>query len=362
MKKITLRLKENAYDIIIASGLLKKSGSFIRKLKIGRHAYIITNYKIKKNYGKILKDSLNKEDITSNFRLVKDNEKAKSIYLSIKIIKDILRLNKTTDTFIVAFGGGVIGDLSGFIASIYKRGIPYVQIPTTLLGQIDSGIGGKTAVDLKEAKNMIGTFYQPSLVLNDISLLKSLDKRQLRSGIAEAIKYGIIKDGFILNYIEKNLNKIFAYNEEVLENLIYHCAKIKAKIVEFDEKEKKMLRTILNFGHTIGHALEAASGYKTYTHGEAIGIGMLVALEIGTKLKLTSQGLLKRVEDLLKKVGLPVKINRRLELERIIQAHYFDKKFKGKENRFVLIQKIGRPIIKEKVPLPLIKEAIKKYY
>jgi 3-dehydroquinate synthase len=272
-----------------------------------------------------------------------------------------LKFEKTLDTFIIALGGGVVGDLSGFIASIYKRGIPYIQIPTTLLGQIDSGIGGKTAVDLKEAKNMIGTFYQPALVLNDISLLKTLSPRQMRSGIAEAIKYGIIRDSSILDYIERYLKEIMAFNENILEDLVYRCAKIKAEIVEIDEKEKKNIRTILNFGHTLGHALETASGYRLYTHGEAIGIGMLTALYIGVKLKITPLDLLNRVRDLMRKVGLPLKINQKISVNKIIQAYYYDKKFKAKKNRFILIKNFGKTIIKENIPLSLVREAVKSH-
>jgi len=362
MKKIKLKLKENTYEIIIATDLLRKAGLFISKLGMGTHAYVITNDIINKNYGKILKASLGKKKIVSTFRLVKDSEKAKSIYICIRLIRDILKFEKTLDTFIIALGGGVVGDLAGFVASIYKRGIPYIQIPTTLLGQIDSGIGGKTAVDLKEAKNMIGTFYQPALVLNDISLLKTLNIRQMRSGIAEAIKYGIIKDGFILDYIERYFKDIMIFEEGILEKLVYRCAKIKVRIVELDEKEKNNIRTILNFGHTVGHALEAASGYRLYTHGEAVGIGMLVALYIGLKLRITAYELFNRVEYLMRKIELPLKIDQRISVDKIIQAYYYDKKFKAQKNRFVLLENIGKTIIKEDIPLFLVREAIERFY
>jgi len=362
MKKITLKLKDKNYDIIINTDLIKNTGLFLSKLNLGTHAFVITNSIINKNYGEILKASLKKKKITSTFRLVKDSEKAKSVHTCIKIIKEMLRYEAVSDIFIIAFGGGVVGDLSGFIASIYKRGIHYIQIPTTLLGQIDSGIGGKTAVDLKEAKNMVGSFYQPSLVLDDISLLKTLNPRQMRSGIAEAIKYGIIRDGFILNYIDKYFAGIMAFNEQILESLVFRCVKIKKEIVEIDEKESKGIRTILNFGHTIGHALEAASGYSLYTHGEAIGLGMLVALNIGVKLKITPQALVERIKYLMTKVGLPLRINPKISVEKIIQAYYYDKKFKAQRNRFVLVKDIGKTLIKENIALFVVKEAIKEFY
>jgi len=362
MKKITVNLKEHKYDIIIKRGLLKHAGELIKDLEIGQKTCVITNALIDKNYGNALRDSLNKEKIGFFFRLIEDSEKAKSAHLCLKVIKEILKFEHRKGVFITAFGGGVVGDVAGFIASIYKRGIPYIQIPTTLLAQIDSSIGGKTGVDLKEAKNLIGSFYQPHLVLIDVSLLKSLSLRQMRSGLAEAIKYGIIKDSSILDYIDDYYPDILKGNEEIMEPLVYRCAKIKAEIVEMDEKEKYMIRTILNFGHTIGHALEAASDYRMYTHGEAIAIGMLVALMIGVKLGVNSFALYERIKNLLRKIGLPVHIKNKIRINDIIKAYYYDKKFKDKENRFVLVKGLEKPFVKENIPLKLIQQTINIHY
>ena len=184
-------------------------------------------------------------------------------------------------TPVLALGGGVIGDLAGFVASTYLRGIPLIQVPTTLLAQVDSSIGGKTAVDHGRLKNMIGTFYQPRLVFSDISLIKSLDGRQVGTGLAEVIKYAVIKDAAFFDYLEKNIDRVFAFDDKVLENIVYRSAKIKAEIVEKDEKDVGLRRS-LNFGHTVGHAVESASNFSL-SHGEAVALGMLAAAESPSK-------------------------------------------------------------------------------
>ena len=275
MKKITVRLKEREHQIIIDDNILSRAGELIRRLKIGDHAFIITNPTIKRIFEKKLKLSLAKQSISTKIKVIADSEKSKSMPVAVSLIKDIADYDINKKIFIVALGGGVIGDLAGFPASIYKRGIPYVQIPTTLLAQIDSSIGGKTAVDLKQAKNLIGAFYQPRLIISDLSCLNTLGMRDIRSGLAEAIKYGIIKDKSLFSYIQRNYKHLINRKTKYLEPLIFRCSKIKSEIVQKDEKEKKQIRTVLNFGHTIGHAIEAASGYRGYNHGEAVAIGMI---------------------------------------------------------------------------------------
>lgn len=357
MKIIRVNLKPRSHNIIIGEDLLLRLGRIIRKLNIGKDAFIITNSKIKNKYGRRLNRSITSQGFSIKYRLVPDTERSKSIDIVFSIIKDLSNYDKKKNIFIIALGGGVIGDLSGFVASIYKRGIPYIQVPTTLLAQIDSSIGGKTAVDLTDAKNLVGAFYQPRLILSDTSTLVSLNLRQIRTGLSEAIKYGIIKDKFLFAYIEKNYNDIFERDKKRIEFLIYQCSRIKAKIIEQDERERKGIRTILNFGHTVGHAIEAASGYRRYTHGEAIALGMLAATYISKKLGFINESIYKRIRNLIKSVGLPVKIEK-LSLSKIIKAHYRDKKFIGGENRFVLIKGIGKPIIVKNIKLEIIKEAL----
>jgi len=359
MHTIKLNLKKRSYKIIIGSKIINTLGRYINKLNIGGDAYVITNLSIKNRYGNLLNEALKKGGLDVRFKLVPDREESKSIETASLLIRDMVGYDKRRRLFIIAFGGGVIGDLAGFVASIYKRGVPYIQIPTTLLAQVDSSIGGKTALDLGEGKNLIGAFYQPSLVFSDVRLLNTLEKRQIRSGLAEVIKYGIIREPHLFLYLEKRYKDIFALKPRALEYIVACCSYIKADIVQRDEKEEKGLRTILNFGHTIGHAIEAASDYKTYNHGEAIALGMLIASDISRRLNLIDQAVFERIENLIKAAGLPTRIER-VSLPKIINAHYRDKKFIGLKNRFVLIRGIGKTKIVEDVPLRIIKEAIKK--
>ncbi len=359
MHVLKLKLKEHGYNIIIGSNTLNLLGKYIRKLNIGSDAYVITNAFIKNKYGRILSKILKKSGFSVRFKVVPDTEKSKSIKVAASIINDITHYDKKRSLFIVALGGGVIGDLSGFTASIYKRGAPYIQVPTTLLAQVDSSIGGKTAVDLNEGKNLVGAFYQPRLVASDVSILRSLDARQIRAGIAEVIKYGVIKDAELFVYLEKNYQDILDLKSPALEFIVMRASKIKAKIVEQDEREEKGIRTILNFGHTIGHAIEAAAKFKGYNHGEAVALGMLVASDISNSLNLINRLTAQRIENLIKAVGLPDKIEK-TPIRDIIKMHYHDKKFIGSANRFVLIKGIGQAKIVKNIPLEIIRQALQK--
>lgn len=359
MKILKVNLKQRSYQIIIGFGVIGNLGRYIQRLNLGTDAYIITNSLIKKKYGHIILKSLNNYDIHSTFNLIADSEKSKSLNSCLRVIRDLARFDRNKRTFIIAFGGGVIGDLSGFIASIYKRGIPYIQIPTTLLACVDSSIGGKTGVDLKLGKNLVGTFYQPRLVVSELSFLRSLSLRQVRAGLAEIIKYAVIKNKSLFRFLEKNYPEIIKIKNRAfaLEHIVNCCAQIKAKIVEQDETESKGIRTILNFGHTLGHAIEAASAYQKYNHGEAVALGMLLAARISTKLNLTNQATLRKIENLIKLTGLPVFI-KDVSLKKILKACYRDKKFIGSMNRFVLIEDIGKTTIKQNLPLSIIRDSL----
>jgi 3-dehydroquinate synthase len=359
MKTIRVPLKERSHNIIIGRGVLNAAGGLLKRLKLGSDAYIITNARIKSLYGQALEKSLKKAGVSARFKLVADSERSKSIETAAEIIKNLAAYDAKKKIFIIALGGGVIGDLAGFVASIYKRGIPYVQIPTTLLAQIDSAIGGKTAIDLKEGKNLAGAFYQPRLILSDINCLRSLSSRQIKAGLAEAVKYGIIKDKILLGYLRENHKKILSGNPRALEFVVYRCSRIKAGIIARDERETKHIRTILNFGHTIGHAIEAATVYSGYNHGEAVALGMLCAADLSRRLKLINREASERIEGLIRVLGLPLTI-KKAPFTKIIAAHYHDKKFIGPRNRFVLIKgNKTRPVIKENIPLRVIEETIK---
>jgi len=358
-----IRLKVNlgprSYNIIIGRGILNKLGLELLKLQAGTDAYIITNSWLKNKYGAELQKCLRKSGFNSHFKIVPNSEKSKSLEAASVVIKDLAAWDRRRRVFIIAFGGGVVGDLAGFVASLYKRGTSYVQVPTTLLAQVDSSIGGKTAVDLDLGKNLVGAFYQPRLVFSEINFLKSLDKKQLASGMAEVIKYAVIKDSRLFSFLENKYKDVLRNDPAALEKIVCACGGIKAGIVSRDEKEFLGLRTILNFGHTIGHAVEAAGGYKGYNHGEAVSLGMVVAADLSRLLKLIDPGLVSRIRELLRLYGLPVKL-KGVSTEKIIRAHYRDKKFIGKENKLVLISGLARPKIARNVPLSLIKEAVGK--
>lgn len=358
MHILKLNLKKSPYNIIIGSDILNHLGKYVCKLNIGCDAYVITNAFIKNKYGGLLNKILKESGFTVRFKVVPDTEKSKSIEVATLVIKDIMHYDKKRRIFIVAFGGGVIGDLAGFIASIYKRGVPYVQVPTTLLAQVDSSIGGKTAIDLSQGKNLVGAFYQPRIVFSDVNILRTLDKRQVQSGLAEVIKYGIIKDAGLFNYLEKSYQEILDLKLAALTFIVMRASQIKAKIVRQDEREEKGIRTILNFGHTIGHAIEAAARYKGYNHGEAVALGMLVASDISKKLNLINNATAQRIENLITAVGLPVKIEK-ASLGEIIKMHYHDKKFTGSQNKFVLVKSIGKTKVVRNIPLKIIRQALK---
>lgn len=358
MKKTSVRLGERAYDIHIGRGLVRDCGRIISTLAAGSDAVVITNKCLSGLYKKTLKRSLGAASITSYFETVPDSEKAKSSSVAVDLMNRISSYDRAKEIFIIAFGGGVIGDLAGFVAAVYKRGVPYIQIPTTLLAQVDSAIGGKVAIDLPVAKNLVGAFYQPKAVISDISLLGSLPKRQIKSGLAEIIKYGVIADRRLFEFLEKNYDKVLALDGDALEYVIFRSSRIKASIVEKDEFDKNGIRAVLNYGHTIGHAIESASGYSgRFSHGEAVAIGMAAASSISVKLGMLKKTEARRIEGLLNNVGLPTRAAG-LKVRRVYEAHLHDKKFTRGKNRFILLSGIGSSSVVEGVPERIVKNVL----
>lgn len=361
MNPIIVHLKERGYKILIEENL-KRLPIQLRGLRLEGNAVVVTNPNVGALYGKfigeILKDSVSRLTFIS----VPDSEKAKSLQEACRLLNLISSIDaKGKKIFLLALGGGVVGDLSGFAASVYRRGIPYVQLPTTLLSQVDSSIGGKVAVDMPAGKNLIGSFYQPRLVYSDTSFIKTLSQRDFLSGMAEVIKYGIIKDDALFNYIESNREVILKRKEDTLSTIITKCAKIKADIVSMDERETKGIRTILNFGHTIGHGIETAVGYSgAYSHGEAIALGMLAASRISNRLGYLSRKSLFRIEEIVGKFGLPVMLKKEIIIHKIMRSVDYDKKFIHGVTRFVLPVKIGKVTIKERIPEKIIHNELEK--
>lgn len=361
MKSVRVALKQNPYTIFIGSSILTDIGKHLSGLALGDTAVIVTDPLIQRLHGDVLTRGLKRAGFNVKIFTVPAGEKSKSIQTASDLMKRAADYDVFKKIFIAAFGGGVIGDLAGFAASVYKRGVPYVQIPTTLLAQIDSAIGGKAAVDLPVGKNLVGTFYQPKLVFSDVSLLSTLPKRQIRNGLAEAVKYGVICDRKLFNYIAKNYARLLAGDSSALSSLVYRCSLIKARVVEQDEKETKGIRTILNFGHTIGHAIETAGGYHLYHHGEAIALGMRAAAEISYQLGMLKKQDGESLNKLLTNIGLPEYIEK-LNLSKILSVMKHDKKFLAGRNRFVLAQRIGKVKVIEGVPLDVIKSSLQLFH
>lgn len=357
MKKIEVCLKENSYSIIIKRNLKNNLAAYLKRIKLGNFGFILASQKIYNLYRPLIEKNFSR----SEFKVIvcADGEKVKSKEWFFKVLNQMLDtgLNRKKP-YLVCLGGGTIGDLGGFIASVYRRGINYVQVPTTLIGQIDSSIGGKTAIDLPQAKNIIGTFYQPKAVLIDPSFLDTLPDKDLKEGLAEAIKYGLIKDKKIFFLLKDNNQKILAKSPVLLNNLIYACAKIKADIVSRDEKEKKGLRTILNFGHTFAHGLETASGYKKVSHGKAVGIGMLYAACLSEHLKKTGPDTARKIAFLLKLFGFSLKV--KFNSQEVLKAINYDKKFTQGRIRMVLIERIGKVSVSNRINQADLKKTVKK--
>ncbi len=360
MQQISIHLKENGYKIIVGTKILSTLGSTLRHLRPGTDAVIITNPSIQRYHGAGLVAGLRQNGFSVKVLEVAPGERSKSAQGAFKLLEAIARYDINKNIFIVAFGGGVIGDLAGFVAAIYKRGVPYIQVPTTLLAQIDSAIGGKTAIDLPVGKNLVGAFYQPKLVFSDIAVLSTLPKRQIRNGLAEAVKYGVIQDKGLFDYINAHAGALLKADEKIFTEVVLKCSRIKAKVITADEKETKAIRTILNFGHTVGHAVEAGAGYNFYHHGEAIALGMRVAAEISCRLNLLPASDAKKIGVVLSKLGLPERI-KKVNFSQILDHMAHDKKFQAGKNRFVLATTIGRVKVVENVPLTVIKSAIKTY-
>ncbi len=357
MKKVKVNLKERSYNIIVRADLAK-IGSSLRALKIGQKVMIVTNPKVGHWYLPQVEQSLKKAGFTVNCTMIPDGERYKSQESANKVYARCLQYGLDRGGTILALGGGVIGDLAGFAAATFMRGINLVQVPTTLLAQVDSSVGGKVGINLPDGKNMVGAFYQPKLVYTDLKTLRTLPAKEFSHGLAEVIKYGVIYDASLFAYLEKNIGRLKKLDETVLQKVISRCCAIKARVVALDEKEKN-LRAILNFGHTIGHALEGITRYKKYKHGEAVAIGMIGAARIAECLKLNAEGISGRMEKLLIKAGLPVQVKGvKLVWADFLRFMQHDKKVLAGNIRFVLPVAIGKVKIIDTVPLPVIKEVI----
>lgn len=342
--KVNLDKKNSSsYEIRIGKDILDRMTLLIAKdHKAGRYA-VITDDCVYAIYGKKFVDAL--KDIGLKTFLIEftAGEASKNIKTVLDIAGKLMESGADRETCLVALGGGVVGDIVGFVASVFMRSVPYIQIPTTLVAQVDSSIGGKTGVDLSFGKNLLGTFYQPQAVFVNLSFLDTLPEKEFNNGLAEIIKYGIIDDEKMFCALEDNMNALKSKDTKFMSNIIENCCHIKKSVVEIDEKEQG-LRRILNFGHTLGHALEAISKF-TITHGEGVAMGMVAAARISEKMGYLENKASGRIETLIRQAGLPVKIPKSLDVEKIIVQLKMDKKKKNDVIHFVLLKKIGMPFI-----------------
>ncbi len=344
---VTVGLGERSYPIRIARGLLDQLGSDIASRTIGNRFCVISDDQVAGLYGEPLMRSLSANGLHAEMITFPHGEASKELATITTLARQLAKNGFDRGDALIALGGGVTGDITGFLASVYMRGIPFVQVPTTLLAQVDSSVGGKTGVDIPEGKNLIGTFYQPQAVYIDPDVLSTLPEQEFLGGLAEVIKYGIIRDKEFFDFLAVNCKAILALKDSALMPLIARCCKIKAQVVEEDEREGG-LRRILNFGHTIGHAVEAASNF-TLIHGLAIAIGMRAATDLAVLCGQCSPENSQAVRRILEDFSLPVDIPPGLDRQAIRRFLLADKKTVGGRVFFVLPREIGRVIITDKV-------------
>ena len=347
MPPINVKLKSNSvrsYPIVVKNGLLGQVAgrlkTHLKKPKPGQKHVIITDHHVKKLYGTKLQRQLEKAGLKTVLIAIPAGEKSKTLGQLEKITAEMVLKRVSRDDYVIALGGGVIGDMSGFAAAVYMRGLPFIQIPTTLLAMVDAAIGGKTGVNLKSGKNLIGCFHQPQMVLIDPKFLKTLPPKEFRNGMAEIIKHALIQDPVLFNYLEKNTRQILSHQPLALNKIIVQSCRIKARIVEKDEKENR-LRMILNYGHTLGHALEKLSNYRL-PHGDCVSIGIQLINQITTQKKLLPQTTTSRIEKLLQAYDLPTQPPKNISLKKLLQTAQTDKKVRANQINFVILRKIGQ--------------------
>jgi len=355
MKRVKIELGSYSYGIRVGTGLLARIGLWLKERGFSSKAVIITDTIVEGLYAEVLERGLANAGFDVTILEVPSGEEQKSLETAGRLYEDLSDAYTERMSPVLALGGGVIGDLAGFVAATYMRGVPLIQVPTTLLAQVDSSIGGKTAVDHGQLKNIVGVFYQPQMVVADIDTLKTLPEIELTNGLAEVIKSAAIRNRNLFNFLDINMNKALEYHPGVLETIVLETARIKAEIVEKDEKETG-LRGILNFGHTIGHAVEAASNFQL-KHGQAVAIGMTAAAKISSRMEILDEVDVVNLERIIVKAGLPTEMPD-IDKEAVMQAMQHDKKVLQDRVRFVLLKSIGNAFISDEVDPALVEEVL----
>jgi 3-dehydroquinate synthase len=338
---VTIKLGPRSYPVHIGENLLDETGRICRGLLLKGRAAIVSDRKVADLYGERVSDALAKEGFKVSAHLVDPGEPSKSFSVAAALCEDFARHGVDRQSFVVALGGGVVGDLAGFAAAIYYRGVPVIQIPTTIMAQVDSSVGGKTGINLSAGKNLVGAFHQPIAVLADTTTLATLGRREWNEGFAEVIKYGVIREKGLLAELRDS-----TWN---LPDLVQRCVEIKSSFVEEDERETTGSRAVLNFGHTLGHAIEAVAGYGTLLHGEAVALGMVAAAHVSAERAGLQQEDIEELVSVIGRLDLPTKLPVRLSRDRILEKVFADKKFVNGKIRFVVTPKLGRALLVENI-------------
>ncbi len=352
---VKVSLGKRSYDIIIQREGIGNLGQYLHQLQFSGKVGIVTNSTIYRLYGEKVIRSLKQCSFSCQTILIPDGEKAKTLQWVGKILNELVQHQFERNSVLVALGGGVIGDITGFAAAVYLRGIPFVQVATTLMAQVDSSVGGKTGVNHPLGKNLIGAFYQPSLVLLDTDTLRTLPKREWIAGLAEVIKYGMIADRTFFRFLEDQIGAILKMKSEIVQSVVKRCCEIKASVVARDELESG-LRRILNYGHTIGHALESWGRYRKFIHGEAVGMGMVCEAELSRFLGLCSEEVVTRQRELIQSAGLPQSIPP-LHFRDLWSAMLHDKKVASGQVHCVVPRKIGKVEV-----IPLQRDKVRQWF
>ncbi|MBX9787598.1 MAG: 3-dehydroquinate synthase [Pirellulales bacterium] len=349
LKIVRVALAERAYDIQIGAGTLATADQFVARHASARHVVIVTDRNVAAPYAAAVAGSLRTAGLKVNLEALEPGEATKSIATAERLWNRLLALGADRRTLVVAVGGGVIGDVAGFAAATFARGLAFVQVPTTLLAQVDSSVGGKVGINLPGAKNMVGAFWQPRGVLVDTAVLESLPASEYRAGLAEVVKYGVALDSHFFDWLERHAAELNARDAATLTHVVERSCRLKADVVEADERELTGRRAVLNYGHTFAHAIEAVSEYSGWLHGEAVAVGMHCAARLAERLGRIDAEVVRRQRELLVALGLPIELPP-LGAERLLAAMARDKKVEAGKLRFVLPNRLGHAELVEDVP------------
>ena len=346
-----------SYPVVAGWGVIERLGDKFVELGIQGPVYIITDENVMQLYGRAAQWSLQRSGIAAHCFIIPAGESSKNFKLAQAIYEWLVSLKAERGHAIVAVGGGVVGDLAGFVAATFLRGVPFVQVPTSMAAMVDASIGGKVAVNLPQAKNLVGAFYQPKAVLADVQALSTLGKRELSEGWAEAIKHGLILDANLVDVFEEHAEALMSVEPEISTAVIRRSMAIKADIVSQDERETLGIRILLNYGHTIGHALESTTEYGKFMHGEGVSIGMMGVARMGQQLGMISEDLVTRQRKLLQRFNLPIKAVG-IPVDDIRLAMSLDKKVQSGTNRWVMLESVGTAVVRQDIPWDIVEDTL----